>query len=560
MNSVSRESRAICVKVAAGIALLTILIFSPLLDAGFLSLDDTYLITENKAVLHPSYASLRTIFTTYDPELYIPATLLSYQADRIVFGMSSFFFHLHNIVLHLLAGTLVYFIARKLLRSVFPALFLALFFLVHPIQAEAVSWLSARKDLQSSFFMLAALACALHWDTAHPVRPRQWRVGTIFFFTLALLSKVSVCVFPLILLLIRSYRGEKGRLHLPTYCVLSMLSILFIVVAVLGKTVGISHLGFVDTFFVTVQSILSLLARLFFPLHLSPIYLYEHGWKLFSLTGGSALLFLSMVIGSCVLLWKRHPLGYCSMTFFVLLAPSIVTYWKDGVLYLASDRYAYLAIIPFGYALLYGVHKLFLCVPKQQKAMFFAGVVIVFLLSLRTFLQTMVWHSDHSLFTHILRREPTSHIAHTNLGNVFRAQHDGKRALAEYLAALEAKNDYAPAYRNIGSLFIETKHPENALSYYEQAIAISPDAAEGYYGIGIAYTHLQRFFDAEKALRKALELDPHFMDAYLALGNVYFQTKRTSEEQMIYEEALRIDPLYKPAAENLAILLQEKHQ
>ena len=69
------------------------LLYGTSLNNNFVQWDDGLLIYENPAIREISIDTLRTIFTTYDPELYIPLTLFSYQLNYFVSGTHPFIYH-----------------------------------------------------------------------------------------------------------------------------------------------------------------------------------------------------------------------------------------------------------------------------------------------------------------------------------------------------------------------------------------------------------------------------------------------------------------------------------
>ena len=86
-------------------------------------------------------------------------------------GQEVWSYHLVNLLLHLLNGILVFLIAERAFRHVendlarcrIYAALAAAFFLVHPVQTEAVTYISSRSELLSSFFYLAGLLTFVRW-------------------------------------------------------------------------------------------------------------------------------------------------------------------------------------------------------------------------------------------------------------------------------------------------------------------------------------------------------------------------------------------------------------
>ena len=83
----------------------------------------------------------------------------TYAADMKYFGDTPRHFHLENLVAHLINGVLVYAISLSLC-SPFAALMATSLFLLHPIQIEAVAYVTGRSDLLSTMGLLVAVWCA----------------------------------------------------------------------------------------------------------------------------------------------------------------------------------------------------------------------------------------------------------------------------------------------------------------------------------------------------------------------------------------------------------------
>lgn len=87
-------------------------------------------------------------------------TRLSLDANYLTDGLNPRGYHAVNVIVHGLNGVLVYRIGAALMPGP-AAAFAAGLFLLHPIQTEAVSYVSGRSELLALCFMLAALWCVL---------------------------------------------------------------------------------------------------------------------------------------------------------------------------------------------------------------------------------------------------------------------------------------------------------------------------------------------------------------------------------------------------------------
>jgi len=154
------------------VLLVTLVVFLPSLFGEFLAFDDELLILDNPTVHGLSFSNIAEAFTTYDPELYIPLTLLTHQIEWSLVQDSPFLYHVTNLLLHLLSVSIVFFIVCTLLTKRI-AMICALIFAIHPLQVESVAWVSGRKDLLSSVFFLASIWSYTEWKEMGKMRKFQ---------------------------------------------------------------------------------------------------------------------------------------------------------------------------------------------------------------------------------------------------------------------------------------------------------------------------------------------------------------------------------------------------
>ena len=145
---------------------------------------------------------------------YRPLIGASFLADRYLHGLNPHLMHLVNILLQSLNALLVYGIALLLIpsekRRASPApLIAAIFFGLHPLATESVSWLSGRTDLLAGFFLLSATLLTLKYRENGN---RLFPVGALAALVCALLAKETAAAFfpGLLLLLICAGPKEDG--------------------------------------------------------------------------------------------------------------------------------------------------------------------------------------------------------------------------------------------------------------------------------------------------------------------------------------------------------------
>ena len=123
--------------------------------------DDAYFVLKNPAIR--DIRNTQSFFT--DPstlakgklafENYRPLTTLSYAINYMFSSINTFGYHLTNTILHIFNAILIFLLIKKLSKTEI-ACFTAMLFLVHPIQTEAVSWISGRSNVLFVFFYISA--------------------------------------------------------------------------------------------------------------------------------------------------------------------------------------------------------------------------------------------------------------------------------------------------------------------------------------------------------------------------------------------------------------------
>src|SRR3989338_8803937 len=106
-------------------------------------------------------------------------TLRSYKIDYLISGTSPFLYHFHNLLLHAANAFLVLILAYFLTGNRIAALFVGVFFAIHPLHTEAVAWASGRKDLLSTLFVLSALITYVYYKAQGG---KKLFILSLFFF------------------------------------------------------------------------------------------------------------------------------------------------------------------------------------------------------------------------------------------------------------------------------------------------------------------------------------------------------------------------------------------
>lgn len=113
-------------------------------------------------------------------------------------------------------------------------------------------------------------------------------------------------------------------------------------------------------------------------------------------------------------------------------------------------------------------------------------------------------------YRHALERDPTSVMAHINLGCLLHAAGNHSAAERHYRKALRSEGDHALAWYNLGVLLEDSERAVEALAAYEQAIAADSELADAHYNLALLYERDGRKQKAVRhfAIYKRLERRP----------------------------------------------------
>jgi len=536
--------------------IITTALYAGSVGNGFVSLDDPLLVTENRLVTEPSLRHVVDSFRSFDPELYVPLTFLSFQAEAWTLGMEAWHFHLLNLLLHLAAVTLVFSIVLVLTRRRDVSLLAAALFAIHPVNAEAVLWVSSRKDVLSTVFALASLRMFLA-TRAKPSRLRYVLCLVLFLF--ALLSKVTVLTLPLIFLLTDFYRGNSvGKKQIKEITPFLLLSILFGVIAIVGKTHIVGREELSTLVLMAFRSTFFSLRLLLFPYGQSAIHILHEP---IGITSPLFALSIIIVTGLSLCIWRmrrRFPSVAFGWAFFlVALAPTFLHYSRGGEdILLGSERYLYFPFLGLSFiaaGVFVGLRESRSVTLPTRAAMGIGLAGILLGLGSLTFRQASVFRDSIAFNKNILLEEPGDARTHYNLGNSFKEAGRLREAEASYRTSLALnRTAFALPAINLGILLVEAGRTEEGLKMLKKATTIRPDYFRSFFNLGVAYQQLKRYDEAMDAYRKTIELFPDFPAVHHHLATVYGQKKMYREALAEFKILSDLDPGFREKLRTVA--------
>jgi tetratricopeptide (TPR) repeat protein len=512
----------------------------------FVHFDDQDYVYANPQVLRGlHWQTICWAFTTGQLANYHPLTWLSLEADVSLWGVAPGWFHLENVLFHIANSLLLLRLIRRLTRDLPIAVFTAFVFALHPTHVESVAWVSERKDVLSTFFLLLAL---LSWVTYATSNSTPAYLRCVIFTAISFLAKQMGVTLPIVLLLLdywplqrwklgwRQLAGEKT----PLLILSGVASCAILIAQQAGGAVATLHKLSISS---RLQSIpiayLVYLRQMFWPSDLCAFYPYQTQHSIFAVAGSILFLFVTSAI--C---WRqRHRRPYLLvgwLWFTVMLVPVIGLVQVGGAL--TADRYLYLPSV--GLTLMVAELARDLLNHRQSRlprhlASIAAGGVL-FALAMLSYTQAGYWRDTRSLFTHALQLINQGSDVHMQLARFYASENDKAGALREYLAAARLDpNDFEPEY-DLGNLCLDD--PPQAIAHYQRALQLRPGNALIENNLAIAYFRAGRKADAIAAFRSAAKDDPSYIDAPLNLAKLLESEQLPQEARLQYQAVLRLDP------------------
>jgi protein O-mannosyl-transferase len=416
---------------------------------GAFQFDDYNVIAENVGV-HSWGAFLAGLPRGIRPLLKFTYTL-NWISDLGLFG-----FHLVNVTLHAANAVLLFLLASMVggpSVSRFAALLPALLFAVHPVQTEAVTYISGRSVSLMAFFYLGSLLAYLRG------RERRSRfllyLASPILFLLATASKEVALTLPFALVLCEAVRRERDgwkealRAQSVHLGLLASLSVLFLAHAGYGRLLEACFdiRGAGSNLFTQIHGISYLLSRLFLPqgLNIDPDLAVYSGWRPELLP--EALLLSALLAAGFFGLVKRSTAGFGILWFFLHLVPTNSFIPRLDV---ANERQLYLASWGLFLAVAAGADLLR---EKRgaRRVTAFAAVVLI-LLGGFTVSRNAAYRSEVALWEDTARKSPGKARVWNNLGYAYGQAGRFRDAEAAYLRALDIDPGYALARGNLNGL------------------------------------------------------------------------------------------------------------
>jgi hypothetical protein len=540
----SSPSSRVPLLLAAGLFLTTVLVFQPAVRCDFINFDDPSYVQNNPLLYGGlSLDSAGRAITTVHAGYWIPLTWLSYLVDYQLCGLDPAGYHRTNVLLHAASAALLFVVLFRMTNAVGRSLVAAALFALHPVQVESVAWVTERKDVLSTLFLVLALGAYARYAERPSVR-RYLLV--VLCFALGLMAKPMLVTLPVVVLLLdfwplgRQDLGLRRLLleKLPLFLLALAAGVLTILTQKQGTAVrSLDEFSLYARLGNAVVSSVVYLQMLVFPYPLAVFYPHPGdalpAWQAI----GAALILMAVTLLAWMLRQRAPFLLVGWLWYLVTLAP------VSGVLQAGwqgrADRFLYVPAIGLFILASWGVAAL---APGRQRLLQWSAAGVLAASVALTIVQLSHWRDSLALWEHTFAVTEDNFVTRDSLAAAL-LDHD---CVAEAVAHLERARAINPRHELAPYLLGLAAQKENrlddAVRHLRQALALSPEHVEALAALAEVLAELKRPDEAELQARRALALAPDSAIAMHSLGVVQMRQYHDDEALACFRDAVRLDP------------------
>lgn len=542
-------------------------LYSPVLKSQTFYFDDRFTIADNPSIYH---IDIPKLFDAFNTRFLVG---LSFAINYQFCGLHPEGYRIINIFIHCLNALLVYLLIRLTLdlrlagssvsgrRIETAAGFASLMFLCHPIQTEAVNYITQRFVLMAAFFYLLALIFYIQYRT---LSQKRFLYAGILAALAAMFCKEFAVTLPFMMVMYEFYFFQGKPLArimrlLPFFAVVLIVPILLLKTP--SQTVGVADIadsnlkwtniyskvrGHVDItkahlapdrglYFLTELNVVrDYIKLLFWPLNQNAVYDYPLSLGTFKdLCSG---LFLLSILLFAWFVRRRYPLVSFGIYWFFLALSVESSFIPIG--HVIAEYRVYLAAV--GFVLL--VTNMVFLRKTGKKPFYIAAGGIIVACSILTYLRNELWKDEIVLLNDSIKKSPYKALLYNNRGYLQDLQGKGFQAIADYSKAIDLLPDYVAAYSNRGWVYFNLGNDFQALTDYDKAIGFKPSFGKPYNNRAYLYFSQGKFNEAISDFNTAIAIDPTHADTFYNCAVAYLIIGKINQALSDLNRAIELDP------------------
>ena len=534
MQSDSRQR--LYLLLCAALALAAIIVYWPVRNNNFINFDDDVYVTDNPNIQSGlNWQSIKWALTTSYFSYWHPLTWLSHTLDWQLSGGRPGPQHLVNVFLHAANSLLLFIVLNRITKRIWPCIFVAGLFALHPLNVESVAWIAERKNVLSTLFWFLTMLAY----TRYAERPSAGRfIAAIVFFEMGLMSKPMLVTLPFVLLLLDYWPLDRfsaswrlnTKLILEKVPFILLVGVSCVITFISQKQVGtMVPVLFKERFANVICSYIDYIGKMLWPAHLGVLYPFPADFLPVAkvILDGIILILITALVFYYGRRFKYLLIGW--LWYFGTLVPVI------GIIHVGgqamADRYSYVPLIGIFIIIAFGAADLSLKIPFRKVILATLASAVLPACAVVTSIQLTYWKDSLALFDHTLTviESKSPHIVTAASG----------RHLDEAFRFIPNSpvihNNYGNALRKAGRI-------DEAIDYYKFALKLQPEYASARYNLAISLGVKGRYDEAAEQCRIYLSMYPSNADMQANLGIMLLKQGKLDEAIESFKKALQIDP------------------
>ncbi len=531
------------------------LIYSNSFHNGILNFDDIEYFTLYPEVLKLNWSNLMLYFSKHYVLMYQPLPVLTFAMNNAISGLNTFPMHIINLLFHMGNVCLLYRFIYLLRENKSEALLVAFLFGIHPMNVEAVSWISARSSGMYVFFFLIGINYYLMYLKQQ--FPVKYLLLAGIFFLLSLFSKAQAVTFPLVLVMLDYFYERKllsKRVILEKLPFL-ILSIVFGIVALADKgtqqnlTNGMMiNYSYFDMLFLVTWSFSFYVIKFIFPVNLCSVYVYP--LKVNEMLPIEYYFSAALILGLIYLIYrnKRHRWLVFGVGFFIAVI-SINIQLIPSRLFIVTDRYGYLPYVGIFIMAIFMVDhwkKMNSMSFRKYSIWLWGGLTIYCIIfSIEVIGRNRAWANDLTLMDDIISKNPEVPYLYRAYGirGLYKVNNGNPiDGINDFTKAIEIFPSDGKTYMNRAIAYSRMNNNAAAIADLNESAKRSPEQPQIFSYRAILIYQMGNKEQAWKDCNRCLELDAKFVDCYITRGTVAFDRLDYNQSISDFTKAIELQP------------------
>ena len=536
--------------IAIFFLIAVVLLYSNTLKNPF-HFDDFHSIIENPHIramknIPAFFVDTQTFSVEQGGKMFRPLLLISYSINYAIHGYDVRGYRLFNILLHFFCVIGLMQLAYLLGADKRMSCSMGLLFLVNPLVAESINYVSSRSDLFVSFFVIWSIGFLLS-------KENRYALG-IAFFVLGFLVKSMAIVMPPLLFLCDRSRKLWQNVYKKKFLIMSLCCVVLLYLSViyqnsfLEDSLHKTPRGFVEQAFTHIKAQVYITWLCIMPVRLT----VDHPFNPATTEITRAILCSILLIFSVTIFAIRARSHWLSIGWIWKII-ALLPYAFIPLNLIVTERRIYLALIGVSVILAW---VFTMCRDKKYFGSYGFYILIVIWVGI-TISRSAVWSSDIVLWNEAVNYNSNNPRALINLGLAYERNGNLTKAERYILEGLSLDPKIASGWLHLGNLqFNSGKHSEAERSYF-RAISEQPNHAGSYYNLGNIFLGRGEIAKAEEFYVRAINLNPNLALAYNNLGQIYESYGKSIEALGAYQKSNDADPELPQPYYNRAVLLEK---